>query len=45
MSSRQIDLKEVPGIDIVQERLASIDPACPFLLRVMTLIAHCMFWN
>jgi hypothetical protein len=26
MSIRQIDLKEVPGIDVIQARLASIDP-------------------
>jgi hypothetical protein len=26
MSTRQIDLKEVPGIEVRQERLASIDP-------------------
>jgi len=26
MSSRQIDLKEVPGIDVIQARLLSIDP-------------------
>ena len=26
MSTRQIDLKEVPGIDVIQARLASIDP-------------------
>lgn len=26
MSARQVDLKEVPGIEIIQKRLASIDP-------------------
>jgi hypothetical protein len=26
MSARQIDLKEVPGINVIQARLASIDP-------------------
>ena len=26
MSSRQIDLKEVPGIDVIRDRLASFDP-------------------
>ena len=26
MSSRQIDLKEVPGIEVVMSRLSSIDP-------------------
>lgn len=26
MGSKQIDLKEVPGIDVIQARLASIDP-------------------
>ena len=26
MSAQQIDLKEVPGVDIIKERLVSIDP-------------------
>jgi hypothetical protein len=26
MSTRQIDLKEVPGIEVIQARLASMDP-------------------
>ena len=26
MGSKQIDLKEVPGIEVIQARLASIDP-------------------
>jgi hypothetical protein len=41
MGSKQIDLKEVPGIEVIQARLASIDPG----LSVSALITQRMFWN
>ena len=44
MNRRQIDLKEVPGIEVIQARLASIDPGLSVPRPATTLIAHPMFW-
>ena len=45
MSTEQVDLKDIPGIDVIQARLALSMPVCRFLPPVLNWITWNTFWN